>query len=501
MPSKLFYSLLLCLILLACYPDKVKGQVLSLSIKSNAQTSALSFNQANWETATLNGANTAGDSFSFSKGLLGVIGTGVLPKVMLKAQSAYFTYTPVAGVKITNVVPADVLRTEITGVTGSDGLTSLLSSILSASHPVTLSTTDKQLFDGLANVALNLFGSDRPVTLKYTVSQAGVKQFLKAAGTYTLDLLYTGYSALGVPNGTANVTLTIDVAPFTLITGLQNVPRLKFSQAADYSNGPQASPVQQLIDITSTVPYQIQLITAYSNFLDQDNASQPVMLVSHIQTQAGAMGGNASPIPALSTTAKPLLSGTSAFQNTESIVYRLPAQYTSAYLRTGTYRSPLNFTVIKYDGTTETVTTDLFVDVSPIAQLSITGPVDLKFLNAEHYRRGIHTDMLAHLHVDKNSPYEIYAKAAGSTLDGTGGSISLNNLIAIEPLAQSGALSGSPHRVTLSSSYQAIITGAEPAMNKDIALRYIIEAANTGRLINKPAGMYSTTVIYSFTAQ
>lgn len=496
-------ALKLVLLLVLWQPSQVYAQLLSLSIKANTTSSSLSFDQnTNFSTVVANGANVSGTSFSFTKGLLGLLGTGVLPKVTLKASQANFTYTPFSTTSsLTNTVSANVVTAAITDINGSDAVTGLLSSILSGSHPIVPSTTEQQMFDGLANLSLNLFGSDRPVTVKYSISADGVKQLLKAAGTYTLPLVYTGYGAGGVANGSANVTLSIQVAAFTTISSLTDVPRLKFTQVADYANGPQSVPLQQSFTVTSTVPYQLKLKTGYLTFKDQDGVSQPAMLVSHIKTQAGSIGGNVATVPALSTTSNLLLSGSSAIQSTESIVYSMAAQYTGAYINAGTYSAPLMFTLSNDANQTQNINPNLYIDVSPIAQLSVNGQIDLNFLTADDYRNGIHTDLTNHLHVDKNSPYDIYVKASSAYLEGNGTIISLNNLIKIQPINDGGTLSGTLRTIKLSLAYQAIITGAGPDINKNISVRYAIDATDTQKLLNKPAGTYSTVITYSFTAQ
>ncbi|QJD96992.1 hypothetical protein HH214_14495 [Mucilaginibacter robiniae] len=442
-------------------------------------------------------------SFAFTRGTLGLTGTGALPKVTLKASQTSFTYTPASGLPstTTNTVLANVVTAAITDVSGSDKVTGLLSSILSASHPIVPTTSEQSIFDGLASVSLNLFGTDRPVTVQYSISTVGISQLLKAAGTYTLPLVYTSYGALGGVNSTANVSLTIQVSAFTIINGLADVPRLKFTQAADYINGPQSVPVQHSFNVTSTIPYTVKLKTGYSTFADQNGINQPGMLVSHIKTQAGSSGGHVTAISALATTDNIVLTGNSALQITESTMYSMSAQYTSAYLNAGTYNTPVVFTMSNSVGQTQSINTNLYIDVSPIAQLGINGPVDLSFLTADDYRNGIHTDLTNHLHVDKNSPYDIYVKAGGAYLQGNGTNISLSNLISIQPIVNSSAIPGAPHTIKLSTAYQAIITGGGPDINKNIGVRYAISAADAQKLLNKPAGTYSATIIYSFTAQ
>lgn len=500
MNVKVVMLLVSCIILQA---PEVNAQLLSLSIKPSSGISPVAVDETNWSSMQ-SGYNTTNNTIAFSKGTLSVLGTGVLPKVKLKAQQNNFNYTPAVDYPaLTNTVPASVVTAEIATIGGSDALTDLLSSILSNSHPVVLNNTEQSMFDGVANVSLKLtvFSSDRPITIKYTISQSGMQQFLKAAGTYTLGLLFNSYNGLNMVNGSVEATITINVAPFSIINDVPNLPRLKFTEAADYAAGPKAVPAEQAIALTSTVPYQLNIKAGNTRFKDADGRSQNGMLVSHLSAQAGTKGGHAATVSAIPAVETALLSGSSALQQVESIKYGMDAKFTSAYQKLGTYSSSLLFTISNKSGTSANTPKDIYIDVDPISHLSINGSVNLRFLTADDYRNGIHTDVNDHLLVDKNSPFDIYVKADGAYLEGNEGTIQLNNLLKIEPIATGADLPGSLHQVNLTPNYQPLITGSDAAINKKISMRYSIDATSSKRLLNKPVGAYSATVTYSFTAQ
>lgn len=481
---------------------KVNAQLLSLSIKSSSGISPIAVDESSWSSMQ-SGYSTTNNTIAFSKGALSILGTGVLPKVKIKAQQSSFTYTPATDYpKLTNTVTADVVTAEITTISGSDALTDLLSSILSSSHPVVLTNTEQFMFDGVANVSLKLtlFSSDRPITIKYSISKSGMQQFLKAAGTYTLGLLFNSYNSLNLVNGSADATLTISVAPFTIINNLADIPRLKFTEAADYTTGPKAVPAEQDIMLTSTVPYQLNVKAGNTRFKDADGRFQSGMLLSHLSAQAGTKGMHAVTVPAITTTGTTLLWGSNALQQVESIKYAMDAGFTSAYQKLGTYNSSLLFNVSN-NTTGANTPKDIYIDVDPISHLSINGSVNLNFLTADDYRNGIHADVNNHLLIDKNSAFDIYVKADGAYLESNQATIQLNNLLKIEPIATGADLPGSLHSVKLTTNYQPLITGSAAAINKKISLRYSIDSADSKRLLNKPAGTYSTTVTYSFTAQ
>jgi hypothetical protein len=500
MNYKIFIPMVCCIIL---HQMGAYAQLLTLSIKSNSSVNTIAVNTANWSTMQ-NGYNTTNNTIAFAQATLSSVLSGVLPKIGLKSTLNSFTYTPPSDYStLTNTVPANVVTAEIYAIPGSDALSDQSDKILANSRPVVVTNTDQTMFSGVANLTLklSLFSTDRPITIKYTISAIGMKQFLKAAGTYTLNLVYNSYNALGFSNGSAETTLTITVAPFTMINSLSDLPRLKFTEAGDYVNGPKAVPEEQLITLTSTVPYNLKIKAGSSSFKDADGFTQNSMLVSHISAQAGSQGKNVLTLSALPTTETTVLLGSNALQQVESVKYGMGTSFTSAYQKAGTYNSSLIFTASNKSGTAGNMLKDLYIDVEPMARLSINGSVNLSFLTADHYRNGIHADVIDHLLIDKNSPFDIYVKANGTYLEGNSATIDLNNLLRIEPVLTDATLSGSVRQVKLTTNYQPLIIGSDAAIGKKISLRYSIDATGSKRLINKPQGTYSTTLTYSFTAQ
>jgi len=500
MNYKVVILLVCCFVL---HQVQAHAQLLTLSVKSNSSVNTIAVNNTNWNTMQ-NGYNTTNNTIAFAQATLSGLLSGVLPKIGLKSTLNSFTYTPPSDYStLTNTVPANVVTAEIYAIPGSDGLSDQSDKILANSRPVAITNTDQTMFSGVANLTLklNLFSSDRPITIKYTISADGMKQFLKAAGTYTLNLVYNSYNALGFSNGSAETTLTITVAPFTMINSLSDLPRLKFTEAGHYVNGPKAVPAEQLITVTSTVPYNLKIKAGSSRFKDADGFTQNNMLVSHVSVQAGIQGGNVVTLNAIPTTETTLLSGSNALQQVESVKYGIGTSFTSAYQKAGTYNSSLVFTASNKSGIASNLFKDLYIDVDPIARLSVNGSVNLSFLTADHYRNGIHSDVTDHLLIDKNSPFDIYVKANGTYLEGNGATIDLNNLLKIEPITTDATLSGSLRQIKLTTNYQPLIIGSDAGIGKKVSLRYSIDAIGSKRLINKPQGTYSTTITYSFTAQ
>jgi len=495
--------LMLLILLVSTQAGKVRAQLLSLAIKSGSGINAVAIDQTNWNTMQ-NGYNTSSNTIAFSRGALSILGTGVLPKIGLRSSQSSFAYTPASDYPtLTNTVPANVVTAEILTISGSDALTDLLSSILSNSHPVVLKNTEQSMFDGVANVSLKLtlFSSDRPITIKYTISKSGMQQFLKAAGTYTLDLIFNSYNSLNLVNGTVNATLTVTVAPFTVIDNVPDLPRLKFIEAVNYVNGPVSVPEEHVLTLTSTVPYQLKLKSGNRNFKDLDGLTQPNMFTSHLSVKAGTQGSNAINIPSITAADAPLLTAANALQQRESIKYSMDAQYTSAYQKTGTYNSSLIFTLSNNSGTNTIIPKDIYIDVAPISRLSVNGSVNLSYLTADDYRNGVYTDVSDHILLDKNSPYDIYVKANSSFLEGSQANIALSNLLKVELINTGTNMSGNLYPVKLTPNYQPLLAGADAAINKKLSIRYSISAADSKRFLNKPVGTYTTTVTYSFTAQ
>ena len=121
--------------------------------------------------------------------------------------------------------------------------------------------------------------------------------------------------------------------------------------------------------------------------------------------------------------------------------------------------------------------------------------VNLTFSTASHYQNGVNQDMPAHLKLSKTTPYNVYVRATSANFASGVNSVPLN-VMRIGPMpGQTGM-----QTVTLSATAQQLINGADPVIDRSLNIRYSIPASETSKLLNKPAGTYTTNIIFSFVA-
>ncbi|UZJ65527.1 hypothetical protein OKW96_04880 [Sphingobacterium sp. KU25419] len=97
--------------------------------------------------------------------------------------------------------------------------------------------------------------------------------------------------------------------------------------------------------------------------------------------------------------------------------------------------------------------------------------------------------------LSKTTPYNLYVRATSATFASGVNSIPLN-VMRIGPMPGETGM----QTVTLSSTAQQLINAADPTIDRSLSIRYSIPASETSKLLNKPAGTYSTNIIFSLVA-
>ncbi|MNR27287.1 hypothetical protein D3C85_1445530 [compost metagenome] len=103
--------------------------------------------------------------------------------------------------------------------------------------------------------------------------------------------------------------------------------------------------------------------------------------------------------------------------------------------------------------------------------------------------------MPAHLKLSKTTPYNLYVRATSASFASGVNSVPLN-VLRIGPMPGETGM----QTVTLSTTPQQLINAANPTVDRSLSIRYSIPASETSKLLNKPAGTYSTNIIFSFIA-
>jgi spore coat protein U-like protein len=142
--------------------------------------------------------------------------------------------------------------------------------------------------------------------------------------------------------------------------------------------------------------------------------------------------------------------------------------------------------------------TVLNVKINPVIALSVNqASTDLEFNTHQDYVNGVSKVQTGHLTVTSTTPYHINVKAGGATLNGTEGSIPVSS-IKIEPEAGQAGI-GTLAQTALSASGNNIITAAQPAIAKNINIKYSTVGGDTN-FINLKQGTYSVQVTYTAVA-
>lgn len=373
-------------------------------------------------------------------------------------------------------------------------------SVLGSSTERSLSTSTQSLYVAVASLVSGTVLSN----LRLTTSS-----FTWVAGTYSTDIALTAPGLLGGNAMTpATQAFSIVVPAFITSQNTAGTTSILVNNLSFYRS-PTGISSNKVMTLAHTVPYIPNLQTGNSNFSFSTSLAYntlPISPVSAINTTLTAVA-TATPI-ALSSTSQPLTNTTGIVvptNNSQALTYAFSitgAQLKARFIQAGTYSVPLTFTWNKIAaayptgnlqsqsvGTVQVVVSDLG---ELIANQQTVG---LSFTTASQYRNGVNLDMPAHLKLSKTTPYNLYVRATSASFASGVNSVPLN-VLRIGPMPGETGM----QTVTLSTTPQQLINAANPTVDRSLSIRYSIPASETSKLLNKPAGTYSTNIIFSFIA-
>jgi hypothetical protein len=391
-----------------------------------------------------------------------------------------------AGGKTIPLSKIRLLATSIGGVT-----------LAGSANEITLSTTTTNLLGNLLNVNLTSNG----LTIRYRIDASDMG-YAWEEGTYQTTLEFTlpgGTLCLG--QRTESRTLTVTVGAFGE-TKLAGDAVLNLNTASDFVNGVAVDVINQ-VTTTSTTRYSLFLKARSSAFLADAvaaaNQASPVSAGSLRVSPSPAQTGIGTPltITASETPSAILQDAPAANGKQLSLRYAIPAAQTSGFTANGTYTLPL---YLYSSQGQQNLPVSVTVNVKDIAEISVNhSQTELAFTSAADYMQGVSVTKTGHLTLSKTSPFNVYVRSATPALaQGT------NQIPA--GLVQVSVLNAGPGfpaaaAVYLSATPQLLIAGAFPTINKSVDIQYSIGPAAATQLLNKPAGTYSATVVYSFVAE
>lgn len=412
----------------------------------------------------------------------------VLPNISIKSNNSTLNNT-LGGV---GPAPLNLAHFKLSSIGGI--------SVLGSSTERALSNSNQSLYVAVASLASGAVLSNLRIT---------TSSFTWVAGTYSTEIALTapgllGGNAMSPPNQNFSITAPAFITPQNT-AGTTSIPVNNLS----FYRTPAGISGNKVFTITNTVPYMPGLQTGNSNFSFSTTLpynSLPVTPVSSVSATLTAVP-TATPIT-LSTTAQgltPVAGLAVPTNNSQTLNYAFSIDATklkAGFLQAGTYSLPITYTWNKPTttypagalqaqgvGSLEVVVSDL----SEIIANQST--VNLAFSTASHYQNGANQDMPAHLKLSKTTPYNVYVRATSANFASGVNSVPLN-VMRIGPMpGQTGM-----QTVTLSATAQQLINGANPVIDRSLNIRYSIPASETSKLLNKPAGTYTTNIIFSFVA-
>ncbi|WP_344978094.1 hypothetical protein [Compostibacter hankyongensis] len=267
---------------------------------------------------------------------------------------------------------------------------------------------------------------------------------------------------------------------------------------------------QQNLSLATTVAHGIRLKTASGTFgyvphADYSNAPDPHTPVGQVQVQL--TGTSPGPPVAPSTDFQvltpsgglPVVAGN---HNTDMLTYTLsPSALKAGFVQAGAYTANLAYEAFDAGAVPQAgpvgQASVLTVQVDDMSELKVNDPgIELAFGGTADYAQGVSAELPTHLTLSKTTPYEVYIKATSATLnDGQQHTIPVS-VVQVGPAAGQAGVTA----IQLSETPQKIIDGAAPVVDRTVGIRYSISPEAAQGLLGKPAGNYTTTVIYSFTA-
>lgn len=451
---------------------------LSLSIPTYGQI-IINLPQANITARSVYTATLASGTYS---SLIGLI-----PSIEVRANSANFANT-VGGL---STVPLNIAHIRLRSI-GS-------LSLLGLSAEVTLSTSYGLLYAALASISSGAVTADYRIT---TASQTWV------AGIYRTPINFR--TGLILPNQITPTTPNLDINVPGFIAPQTTLPVLSLpvNNLSFFRNGTGINAAGN-IAVSTTVPYLLNLQTTGAQFSFSTSSTYNQVPTTSVGLVNSTLSNIATATPiTLSTTSQPLTAASGIavpLNNNQTLTANFSItgnNLKTGFVQAGTYSVPFTYTWSKLtsaypNGTLQAQRNgSLQVVVSDLSELVALQPnVSLVFDDATDYRQGITRDLTQHLRISKTTPYSLYVRASAANFSGSGGQIPVNIL-------RIGAASGQTgiNTVNLSTTPQQLINNANPVIDRTLDIRYSILNTAVSQLLGKPAGTYSTTVIYSFTA-
>jgi len=365
--------------------------------------------------------------------------------------------------------------------------------LLNTTYEVTPDATRKRIF------AAGVSGGGTISSTYKIITTAATWQ----AGTYEAPLLYTA-DGLGNSVTPPSQVMTLIVPAFLSTTSITipnttiNVNNLSF-----FTNG---ISISSQVGYHTTVPTSLKVKTAAATFtytsvpagMSDPATSVSKMTVALTGTVTGPTSALASSDVTLSPAAGILVTSYSANNNLPVPTFSISAaDLRSSFLKAGNYDAALTYTIAPTSGVTPasiTKTSTMRVAVSSLAAFTVpTTAVNLNFNTAADYKLGVSKNVTGQLSVSSTLPYNITVKA--NTAAFTNGS----NTIPLNMLSISGVNAGDNIiPVTLSTNAQNLVSGANPVIGRSYDLKYTIPSSTA--LMNKAAGTYATTIVFSYVA-
>lgn len=389
----------------------------------------------------------------------------------------------------THTVPLSVAYLKLNQIGGVN----LLSSVTEAQ----LSSSSTLLVSSLLGITL----SKGAILMDFRVATASHTWL---AGSYKTGLRLTAQGILGGTITPQDRDVSITVPAFIAAPATINTTSLLVNDL-NYFRAPAGISSNKIVSISTTVPYIPTLRTSSSQFTFSTTLPYNNPPVSPVSDVAVSLSGvsTATAIASLSTTDQALTtsSGIAVSSNNQTLTNTFSvsgSKLKSDFVQAGTYRVPLvyswnglpaNPVQASGNGTLEIVVSDLGELVAN------QQAVDLAFSTADHYKNGVSKDMPAHLKLSKTTPYNLYVRATSENFSSGTNTIPLN-VMRIGPMAGETGI----NTITLSTTAQQLIQSANPVIDRNLNIQYRIPANETHQLLNKPAGNYSTSIIFSFVA-
>ncbi|MCF3110862.1 hypothetical protein LL912_18905 [Niabella sp. CC-SYL272] len=446
--------------------------ILFLWSPGRAQNAQLTINEA----ALIDGVvNMTATGYNYNPGLL-----ALLPNIMVKGNG---DLNPVSGTN--SALPlAKFTAMYVRGVNHDNA--------------ITLSTTPQSMTSELLSLLLLSGG---PFTVKYEAPNLAATAW--QAGTYSNTLAYS-LSAIGIGSAVTptQVTLTVIVDPLITASIAPENIALVVNDLKYFRNT--TLEAFNAFTLRHTVPVQLALTanTAQLGFANgYPGVSDPQTAVGKIQVQMTTPAGSIMP---LATTSQQLVANAPVpvgnKTNFNARFFINPSDLKTAFINKGDYS-----TTVTLQGTntspaaTYSKVLNLAVTINDLSEfnLSTTG-VTLPFQTAADYKNGIALELANHLQVSKTTPYDISVKAQTSDLTKSASVATVPvSVLEVGPAAgQTGVNTIS----SLSTTDQLLVSGALPAVDRYLNIRYRIPASRTQYLINKPAGTYTAVLNYTLTA-